>query len=90
MFDTKQLGFRLRSARERRSLSQQMVAQALNLQRTAITNIEAGTRAVSTLELARLASFTAASRKCFGAGGRNAGLRRSAGRSPARAVSRSA
>jgi Zn-dependent peptidase ImmA (M78 family)/transcriptional regulator with XRE-family HTH domain len=57
MLDTKQLGLRLRSARERRSLSQQMVAQALHLQRTAITNIEAGTRAVSTLELARLAGL---------------------------------
>jgi Zn-dependent peptidase ImmA (M78 family)/transcriptional regulator with XRE-family HTH domain len=57
MLDATQLGLRLRSARERRSLSQQAVAEALNLQRTAITNIEAGNRAVSTLELSRLAGL---------------------------------
>jgi Zn-dependent peptidase ImmA (M78 family)/transcriptional regulator with XRE-family HTH domain len=57
MLDATQLGLRLRSTRERRGLSQQAVAQALSLQRTAITNIESGTRAVSTLELGRLADL---------------------------------
>src|ERR1700683_1943989 len=57
MLDATQLGLRLRSTRERRGLSQQAVAQALNLQRTAVTNIESGTRAVSTLELGRLADL---------------------------------
>jgi Zn-dependent peptidase ImmA (M78 family)/transcriptional regulator with XRE-family HTH domain len=57
MLDAKRLGLRLRSVRERRGLSQQAVAQALNLQRTAITNIESGVRAVSTLELGRLAEL---------------------------------
>ncbi|MDR3440590.1 ImmA/IrrE family metallo-endopeptidase [Telmatospirillum sp.] len=57
MLDTMQLGLRLRSARERRGLSQQAVAAALNLQRTAVTNIESGNRAVSTLELSRLAEL---------------------------------
>ncbi len=55
MIDATQLGSRLRSARERRALSQQAVADALGVQRTAITNIETGNRSVSTLELARLA-----------------------------------
>jgi Zn-dependent peptidase ImmA (M78 family)/transcriptional regulator with XRE-family HTH domain len=57
MLDAAQLGLRLRSTRERRGLSQQTVAQALKLPRTAITNIESGARAVSTLELARLAEL---------------------------------
>jgi len=57
MLDATKLGLSLRTARERRGLSQQVVAEALNLQRTAITNIEAGNRAVSTLELARLAEL---------------------------------
>jgi len=57
MIDPTQLGGRLRSAREQRGLSQQAVAEALSLQRTAITNIETGNRSVSTLELARLAAL---------------------------------
>jgi Zn-dependent peptidase ImmA (M78 family)/transcriptional regulator with XRE-family HTH domain len=55
--DTMQMGIRLRAARERRNLSQQTVADALSLPRTAVTNIETGGRAVSTLELTKLASL---------------------------------
>jgi transcriptional regulator with XRE-family HTH domain len=57
MLDAVQLGNRLRAARERRGLSQQEVAETLNLPRTAITNIESGIREVSTMELTRLADF---------------------------------
>lgn len=59
MIDAVQLGSRLRKARERRGLSQQVVAAALALPRTAVTNIESGSRAVSTLELTRLAEIYA-------------------------------
>jgi len=55
MIDATWLGNRLRMARERRGLSQQAVADGLDLPRTAVTNMEAGSRAVSTLELTRLA-----------------------------------
>ena len=51
------LGNRLRGARERRGLSQQTVAEALDIPRTGITNIEAGTRSVSTVELTQLADL---------------------------------
>ena len=51
------LGERLRSARERRGISQQAVAEALGLPRTAVTNMETGKRTVSTLELARMAEI---------------------------------
>ena len=57
MIDAAQLGARLRVARERRGLSQQAAADALNLPRTAVTNMETGNRAVSTLELAKLADI---------------------------------
>ena len=57
MIDAAQIGFRLRAARERCGLSQQAVAGALNIPRTAVTNIEAGNRAVSTLELTKLAEL---------------------------------
>jgi Zn-dependent peptidase ImmA (M78 family)/transcriptional regulator with XRE-family HTH domain len=57
MIDTALLASRLRDARERRSLSQQSVADALKLPRTAITFIESGERAVSTLELTKLAAL---------------------------------
>jgi Zn-dependent peptidase ImmA (M78 family)/transcriptional regulator with XRE-family HTH domain len=57
MLDAVQLGNSLRAARERRSLSQQDVAHVLNLPRTAVTNIESGSREVSTLELTRLANL---------------------------------
>jgi Zn-dependent peptidase ImmA (M78 family)/transcriptional regulator with XRE-family HTH domain len=59
MIDAAQLGSRLRAARERRGLSQQAVADALKLPRTAVTNMETGNRTVSTLELARLADLYA-------------------------------
>jgi Zn-dependent peptidase ImmA (M78 family)/DNA-binding XRE family transcriptional regulator len=52
-----QLGERLRTAREKRGLSQQTVADALCLPRTAVTNMESGNRAVSTLELAHMAEM---------------------------------
>ena len=55
--NAKDLGQRLRSARESRGLSQQAVAHALSLPRTAVTQLEAGTRSVSTLELTRLSEF---------------------------------
>lgn len=55
--DEKDLGSRLRAARETRGLSQQSSAQALGLPRTAITQLEAGRRSVSTLELSRLANL---------------------------------
>lgn len=57
MIDMAQLGTRLRAARERRALSQQAVADAIGLPRTAITNIESGARAVSTLEITKLATL---------------------------------
>ena len=55
--DAKGLGSRLRMARESRGLSQQAVAVALDLPRTAITQLEAGNRSVSTLELTRLSEL---------------------------------
>ena len=55
--DAAQLGDRLRAARDRRGLSQQAVAHALGLPRTAITNMETGARAVSTLEITKLANL---------------------------------
>jgi Zn-dependent peptidase ImmA (M78 family)/transcriptional regulator with XRE-family HTH domain len=50
-----ELGRRLREARELCGRSQQEAAEAIDVPRTAITQIEAGNRAVSTLELTRLA-----------------------------------
>lgn len=55
--EAEELGRRLRVAREARGLSQQAVADALALPRTAITQMEAGNRSVSTLELAKLAEL---------------------------------
>ena len=55
--DAARLGDRLRAARDRRGLSQQAVADALGLPRTAITNMETGARAVSTLEITKLADL---------------------------------
>jgi transcriptional regulator with XRE-family HTH domain len=57
MSDAAQLGPRLRDAREKRGLSQQAVADALGLPRTAVTNIEAGSRSLSTTELMKLADL---------------------------------
>ena len=51
MSDAAQLGPRLRDAREKRGLSQQAVAEALGLPRTAVTNIETGNRSLSTKAL---------------------------------------
>ena len=55
--EPKELASRLRAAREARGLSQQHVAEELGLPRTAITQIEAGNRSVSTLELTKLANL---------------------------------
>ena len=55
--DAKDLGSRLRTARESRGLSQKAVAVALDLPRTAVTQLEAGNRSVSTLELTRLSEL---------------------------------
>jgi Zn-dependent peptidase ImmA (M78 family)/transcriptional regulator with XRE-family HTH domain len=57
MLNALQLGNHLRAARERRGLSQQEVADSIQLPRTAVTNIESGLREVSTLELTRLANL---------------------------------
>ena len=59
------LGDRLRAAREQRGISQQAVAEALGLPRTAITNIETGKRNVSTFELTRMADFYGQSASFF-------------------------
>jgi Zn-dependent peptidase ImmA (M78 family)/transcriptional regulator with XRE-family HTH domain len=56
-FDRIKLGASVRSAREKAGKSQQDVADALGVPRTAVTNMESGTRAVSTLELSKLADL---------------------------------
>ena len=55
--EARELGRRLRDAREARGISQQLAAKALSLPRTAITQLEAGNRSVSTLELTRLSEL---------------------------------
>lgn len=65
MVDSTQLGDRLRTARKRSGLSQRAVADALGLPRTAVTDMEGGRRAVSTLELARLAATLGRSAASF-------------------------
>lgn len=55
--DPHTLGARLRQARENRGLSQQKVAEALQVPRPAISLMESGERAVTTLELSRLADL---------------------------------
>jgi Zn-dependent peptidase ImmA (M78 family)/transcriptional regulator with XRE-family HTH domain len=57
MNEAVRLGSRLRDAREQRGLSQQAVAEALGLPRTAVTNIEAGNRSLSTSEPTRFANL---------------------------------
>ena len=57
MVDATQLRTRMRMARKRRGLSQQAVADALEVPRTAVSAMEGGSRAVSTLELAKLAEL---------------------------------
>ena len=52
-----ELGIKLKQARENADMSQADAADALNLTRTAITQMENGKRAVSTLELSRLATL---------------------------------
>jgi transcriptional regulator with XRE-family HTH domain len=52
-----EIGERLRRSREYLGLSQNEVAEHLGLSRPAITNMEAGKRKVSTLELNRLAKL---------------------------------
>lgn len=55
--EAKELGRRLRRAREFAGLSQQAAADRMGLQRTAVTHWEAGSRSVSTLELVRLSEL---------------------------------
>jgi transcriptional regulator with XRE-family HTH domain len=55
--ERRQLGERLRAAREYLKLSQDEVAQYLNVPRTALTNIESGQRRVDAIELKRLAEL---------------------------------
>lgn len=51
------LGERIREARDRRGATQEEVARAVNLDRTTINKIESGIRKVSALELADIAGF---------------------------------
>lgn len=51
------IGKRLKEARENARLTQDAVAQTIGLPRTAIVQIEAGNRSVSTMELVRLADL---------------------------------
>lgn len=51
------LGNRIKNIRENVGISQQETANALNIPRTAVTQIEAGNRSVSTLELTKLATL---------------------------------
>lgn len=53
--DAQELARRLREAREFVNLSQQFVAEQTGIPRTAISDIERGTRRVESLELKRLA-----------------------------------
>lgn len=57
MIEATLIGRCIREARERRGINQQMVADALGVPRTAVTNIEGGTRNVSTLELTKLGAL---------------------------------
>jgi Zn-dependent peptidase ImmA (M78 family)/DNA-binding XRE family transcriptional regulator len=55
--DGNEIARRLRQARDEAGINQQQAADAIGVHRTAITQMEAGNRAVSTLELTRLASL---------------------------------
>ena len=55
--DRKQLGVRLREAREYLGLSQEEVANFLGIPRSALSNIESGQRGTDALELKRLAEL---------------------------------
>ncbi len=52
--DRKQLGARVREAREYRGLSQEEVAKYLGIPRSALSHIESGRRRIDALELKRL------------------------------------
>lgn len=51
----KELGRHLAAQRKQRKRAQKQVAEALGLPRTAISQIENGNRAISTLEIVKLA-----------------------------------
>ena len=55
--DQMTLASRLKDARTTANMTQEQVAKALDLPRTAVVQLEAGNRAVSTLELAKLAQL---------------------------------
>lgn len=55
--DRKELGARLRQAREYIGLLQEEVAKYLGIPRTALTNIESGRRRIDAIELKRLATL---------------------------------
>ena len=55
--EQRELGNRLKQARELSGISQQGAADAIGVPRTAITQMEAGNRSVSTLELTKLAEL---------------------------------
>jgi transcriptional regulator with XRE-family HTH domain len=55
--DAAQLARRLRDAREFTNLSQQFVAEQTGIPRSAVSDIERGTRRVESLELKRLAAL---------------------------------
>lgn len=55
--DAQQLAKRLREAREFTNLSQQFVSEQTGISRSAISDIERGTRRVESLELKRLAAL---------------------------------
>ena len=57
VIDIKELARRLRQAREEAGISQQDAADAIGVHRSSITQMEAGNRSVSTLELTRLATL---------------------------------
>ncbi|WP_419935143.1 helix-turn-helix domain-containing protein [Candidatus Palauibacter sp.] len=59
MTSAAQLAERLRGAREACGMTQQQVADALGVPRTALSKLEGGTRAVSTLELTKLVDLYA-------------------------------
>ena len=51
------LASRLRDARQGAGVTQEAVAEALGIPRTAVVQLESGNRSVSTLELTRLADL---------------------------------
>lgn len=55
--EAKDLGRRLKALREKRPLSQEAVAAALEISRSAVSDIERGIRAVSAFELGRLSTL---------------------------------